>query len=89
VGSYTRSDHTLIGDTINTAQRLKSIAPNYGIIASKEFISKLKINLIDKLEFKKFELKGKSKTIEAVNIYDFYEKNREIIDELYRYFPQN
>jgi len=89
VGGYTRSDHTLIGDTINTAQRLKSIAPNYGIIASKEFISKLKINLIDKLEFKKFELKGKSKTIEAVNIYDFYEKNREIIDELYRYFPQN
>lgn len=86
VGGYTRSDHTLIGDTVNTAQRLKSIAPKFEILVSKDFVSNLRINLKDKLEFKKFELKGKSKIIDAALIFEFYERNREIIDELYKYF---
>ncbi len=86
VGGGMRGDHTLIGDVVNTSQRLQSIAPNFEIVVSKDFISTLKIDLLNKLEFKKFELKGKSKTIEATMFFEFYEKNREILNELYSYF---
>jgi adenylate cyclase len=77
VGGTFRYDNTLIGDPINTAQRLESMSPPGGLLASKQVIQQLKLFSISDIEFKSYVLKGKNKNIEACLLYDYYKTHKE------------
>ncbi len=65
VGGNQRWDLTLIGDTVNTAQRLESQAPAGGILISKAAL--VNAGIVDKplFRFKSYSLKGKTQILEA------------------------
>jgi adenylate cyclase len=84
VGGTVRFDNTLIGDPINTAERLESMSPAGDILASKTFMSKISIFDIDKISFNNYILKGKNKEIEACLLYKYYTENRDIQSKLFK-----
>lgn len=84
VGGTVRFDNTLIGDPINTAQRLESMSKAGGILASKDIVSKVKILQNLNIPYQRYVLKGKDKEIEATLFYDYYKENREIKDILFK-----
>ncbi|OHD14134.1 MAG: hypothetical protein A2086_00255 [Spirochaetes bacterium GWD1_27_9] len=84
VGGTIRYDNTLIGDPINTAQRLESMSPPGGILASKSLLSQINFINIEELDIKSYNLKGKNKIIEAAIVYDYIVNNEKIMDELFK-----
>ena len=83
VGGKLRSDNTLIGDTVNTAQRIKSSAKFGEILCSKELISNSNYFNPNNFDFKKINLKGKNIIIDVVSIFDYFLNDRLILDRLY------
>ncbi len=83
VGGTVRFDNTLIGDPINTAQRLESMSPAGGILASKEIISKVEELKQFNIPYNTYTLKGKNRDIEATLFYDFYKRHPEIKNILF------
>lgn len=59
-----RLDYTMIGDNVNTAQRLESAAPRDGCLMSSSTYELIK-NYVEIEECKKLTLKGKSNQIDA------------------------
>jgi adenylate cyclase len=84
VGGTVRFDNTLIGDPINTAERLESLSAAGDILASKTFISRIPAIDIDKINFVNYTLKGKNKNVEACQLYSFYKTNVEIKKILFK-----
>ena len=68
VGGGNRYDNTLIGDTVNIASRLESIASPGGIIISEETREKASITAADD-EKMEVDLRGRDNPITAVVIY--------------------
>lgn len=84
VGGTVRFDNTLIGDSINTSQRLQTMSPAPGILASKEVISKVEELRQFNITYNTYTLKGKNKDIEACLFYNFYKEHPEIKDILFK-----
>jgi class 3 adenylate cyclase len=64
LGNYVRRDFTLIGDTVNTTQRLESAAKPNSILMSEDFRKQLNLSNTNGTEFtfsKKMFLKAKNK----------------------------
>lgn len=88
VGGTLRFDNTLIGDPINTTQRLEGMSPSGGILASKDVIKKSKAYDFSSIRYDKYFLKGKNKEIEAALLYDYYTTHTGIIEVLFKYRKQ-
>ncbi|HOL56137.1 MAG TPA: adenylate/guanylate cyclase domain-containing protein [Spirochaetota bacterium] len=84
VGGTVRFDNTLIGDPINTAQRLESMSPAGGILASKDIILKVKSLKDFNIPYKNYNLKGKDREIEATLFYEYYKEHPEIKTILFK-----
>lgn len=65
VGGERRWDHTLIGDVVNTAQRLESNAPAGGVLVSRAALESVGRPLNPALVFETYTLKGKGTKLEA------------------------
>lgn len=78
VGGNMRYDNTLIGDPINTTQRLESMSKPGDILASKEIISQIKDVDINNVQFIEYTLKGKNKKVEAIQLFDYFEKHSDL-----------
>ncbi|HNZ26131.1 MAG TPA: adenylate/guanylate cyclase domain-containing protein [Spirochaetota bacterium] len=82
VGGNERYDNTLIGDPINTTQRLESMSVAGGVLCSKEIITQIKsLNSFD-FPYKNFVLKGKGKEIAAFDLFEYHVKTRNLKDVL-------
>lgn len=82
VGGSERYDNTLIGDPINTAQRLESMSRAGGILCSKDIVAQIKS--LNSLEFpyRNFSLKGKGKEIAAFDLFEYHVKIKNLKDIL-------
>lgn len=70
LGSDYRKDFTLIGDTVNTTQRIERASRPNSILVSEEFLKNLNSNQKEKIKIsKKYILKAKNK---KKQIYVFY-----------------
>ncbi|HBI38008.1 MAG: hypothetical protein A2015_02420 [Spirochaetes bacterium GWF1_31_7] len=85
VGGTLRYDNTLIGDPINTTQRLEGMSPSGGILASKNIIQKIASCTFENARFDKYFLKGKNKEIEAILLFDYYKSHQDIMETLFKY----
>ncbi len=85
VGGTLRYDNTLIGDPINTTQRLEGMSPAGGILASKNIIQKIASCTFENARFDKYFLKGKNKEIEAILLFDYFKTHQDIMEILFKY----
>lgn len=84
VGGHTRYDFTMIGDVVNTAQRLESQAPPGGMLVSREVFEAMGQPL-EGLTFQKTSLKGKNKPIMACDFWGEIKKNPDLMGALGRW----
>lgn len=84
VGGTLRFDNTLIGDPINTTQRLEAASTPGGIVASGSLLSRIRIFNSLKLPLKDYELRGKNCTIKACDLYEYYKENSDIKIKLFK-----
>jgi len=80
VGGSLRFDNTLIGDPVNTAQRLESLSSPGSILASRCFMDQIDCLSDKKLIFHQFVLKGKDIQVDACHIYDYYLMDPKILE---------
>jgi|GEM_PF-854325 len=78
VGSDERSDHTLIGNTINTASRLESICPPGEIIASTAVIKHADI-FVPHMYRRTAKLRGMEGKITYYTLFHYFERNPRIL----------
>jgi class 3 adenylate cyclase len=69
VGGDSRWDHTLIGDVVNTTQRLESNAPAGGVMVSRTALQATGRVLAPALRFETYTLKGKGTKLEAAVLF--------------------
>jgi len=69
VGGDIRWDHTLIGDVVNTAQRLEANAPPGGVLVSRAALESVGRPLKPDLRFETYTLKGKGTKLEGAVLY--------------------
>lgn len=89
VGGTLRFDNTLIGDPINTAQRLEGMSPPGGILASKEILGRINSVNFATIRYDNYFLKGKFKQIEAALLYDYYKSHKDILPILFKQRKQH
>lgn len=84
VGGTLRFDNTLIGDTINTAQRLESMSSPGEVLVSKALIDRVSFIKDMNLDFTNYELKGKNTRIDAFEFFLYHKKNPDILARLFK-----
>ena len=67
VGSDLQMDYTVMGDTVNVAQRLKDISPQGGILAGKETYNRSR-HAFDYLPHEPVQLKGKKEKVKPYEV---------------------
>ncbi len=70
VGGDIRSDNTLIGDTVNTAARLESVAPPGEVLVSERTLGRTAISVPESYRITEM-VKGKDEPLVAYNIFRY------------------
>jgi adenylate cyclase len=82
VGGNERFDNTLIGDPINTAQRLEGLSPPGTVLAAKSLLDQFPGLINSDIVYHDYSLKGKDKTVKAALVYDYYLSHRDLLPGL-------
>ncbi len=69
IGAERRMDYTAIGDTVNTAARLESVAKRGQVLVSREVLEALGDRVVYE-EVGELSLKGKAKPVPAFNVLE-------------------
>lgn len=85
VGGHRRYDHTLIGDVVNTAQRLESMAEPGGLLVSEDLIGRIRDFPMQIEDFQQIDLKGKSVPVRATPLGLLMEKDTTRLDKLIKH----
>ncbi len=89
VGGHTRYDYTLIGDVVNTAQRLESMAETGGLLVSEEVFTAMDHFPMKKINFEKIDLKGKTKPVMACCFWKHLQETPKLRKDLKKYLERD
>ena len=78
IGSASRKDYTIIGDTVNTASRLQGIASPGELIVSENVKSKVGEYLELSPDEHEYTLKGKNKPVKVYSVYGLSDSTPEV-----------